>query len=181
MVTAQQNRIDGSSNPFAGAYSDQCTFWAQQRYHALTGVWTPCTGNGYQWASQAGASGWYVTTQPPTGVPSIICLQPGTQTADRNFGHVGVVERINGDGTVYTSNYNVYPHIGDKVVVYVTFTIGNGVSFIYAGNNTGSLSKSIQMATFVGNGVATLGTTYSLSSNSTIAETLSSMYLLLAL
>lgn len=166
------NRVDGNGNPFAGSFGDQCTYWAQKRYHDLTGIWTPCTGNGYQWASQAAANGWIVSSQPPTNQPSVICLQPGVQLSDRNFGHVGVVERVNSDGSVYTSNYNVYPHIGDKVTVYVTFRTGNGVSFIYAGQNIGSLNNLIQFTSFIGNNLNTLNRTYTLSSNATIADAL---------
>lgn len=175
MTQTQTNRRDGNGNPFGGALNGQCTYWAQQRYHQLTGIWSPCTGNGYQWASQAGLAGWIVGSQPPPNSPSIICLQPGTQGADRNFGHVGVVERVNGDGSVYTSNYNVYPNLNNKVVVYLTFHTGNGVSFIYAGNNIGSLSP-LAKAVSAGISYATgLGATYALSSNATIAEFLSSM------
>lgn len=174
------NRVDGSGNPFSGAFSDQCTYWAQKRYHDLTGIWTPCVGNGYQWASQAAARGWLVSSQPPNQ-PSIICLQPSVQGSDRNFGHVGVVERINADGSVYTSNYNVAPHIGDKAIVNVTFRTGNGVSFIYAGRNIGTLNGMIQFTSAIGNNLSALGKTYALSSNSTVSDALVAMDELLEL
>lgn len=175
LVPNPTSRVDGKNNPFAGRFGDQCTYWAQERYHSLTGVWTPCTGNGYQWASQAAANGWIVTSRPPSGQPSIICLQPGVQGANPAFGHVGIVERINSNGSVYTSNYNVYPHIGDRVTVYITFHTGNGVSFIYAGNNIGSINGLVQFSTAVGNGLSTIGQTYTLSSNATVAQALSKM------
>lgn len=173
--TASSNRRDGNGNPFAGAYGDQCTFWAQQRYHDMTGIWSPCTGNGYQWASQAAANGWIVTSQPPKNQPSIICMQPGIQLSDINFGHVGVVERVNSDGSVYCSNYNVYPHIGDKITVYTTFRTGNGVSFIYAGNNVGSLNLFNQIAGSAGSILNNAAKTYTLSSNSTVSDALISL------
>ena len=175
MAQTNTDRRDGTGNPFTGALNGQCTYWAQQRYHQLTGIWTPCTGNGYQWASQAGIAGWKVTSQPPNA-PSIICLQPGVQGADRNFGHVGIVERINGDGSVYTSNYNVAPnHLNDNVVVYLTFHTGNGVNFIYAGDSIGSLSPMSKFAVATINYATGLGTVYTLSSNTNVADFLATM------
>ncbi|MDQ2716248.1 MAG: CHAP domain-containing protein [Chloroflexota bacterium] len=92
----------GSLNRFAYG---QCTYWANMRYHQLTGHWVPWLGNAYQWSAGARASGWVVSATPK--VPSIIVLQPGVQGAG-GYGHVAVVERINSDGSVYASNYNWY-------------------------------------------------------------------------
>ena len=103
----------------------QCVYWADLRYHQLTGWWVPWTGNAYQWSAGAAASGWVVSSTPK--VPSIIVLQPGVQGA-WGVGHVAVVERINSDGSVYTSNMN---WAGWDVVSYVTFTPGPGVSFVW--------------------------------------------------
>jgi surface antigen len=115
--------VAGSSlNNFAFG---QCVYWADLRYHQLTGWWVPWTGNAYQWSAGAAASGWVVSSTPK--VPSIIVLQPGVQGA-WGVGHVAVVERINSDGSVYTSNMN---WSGWDVVSYVTFTPGPGVSFVW--------------------------------------------------
>ncbi len=108
-----------------GSSFGQCTYWADIRYHQLTGVWVPWSGNAAQWASGAAASGWVVSSTPR--VPSIIVLQPGVEGAF-SIGHVAVVERINSDGSVYTSNMN---WSGWDVVSYVTFTPGPGVSFVW--------------------------------------------------
>jgi len=97
------------------------------RYHQLTGYWVPWLGNAYQWSYGAAASGWVVSSTPR--VPSIIVLQPGVQGAG-GYGHVAVVERINSDGSVYTSNMNWYSNGGWDIVSYVTFTRGPGVSFV---------------------------------------------------
>ena len=112
----------GGLNRFAFG---QCTYWANMRYHQLTGYWVPWLGNAYQWSAGAAASGWIVSSTPR--VPSIIVLQPGVQGAG-GYGHVAVVERINSDGSVYTSNMNW--NGGWDVVSYVTFTRGPGVSFV---------------------------------------------------
>jgi surface antigen len=76
----------GSLNRFAFG---ECTYWANMRYHALTGYWVPWLGNAYQWAYGASSSGWIVSSKPR--VPSIIVLQPGVQGAGY-FGHVAIVE-----------------------------------------------------------------------------------------
>lgn len=110
----------------------QCTYWANSRYHALTGHWVPWNGNADQWVAGARAAGWSVSQTPH--VPSIIVLMPGVQGAS-NYGHVAVVEHLVTGATpttVYTSNMNWYANGGgwDKVS-YVNFTIGNGVYFVW--------------------------------------------------
>jgi surface antigen len=111
--------------------TDQCTYYASKRYHELTGIYVPWSGNASQWASQAMSYGWVNSASPV--VPSIICLQPGVQLADSNYGHVGVVESINKDGTVETSdlNWGITPEQRASITT-VKFTPGTGVSFIYA-------------------------------------------------
>lgn len=105
-----------------------CTYWANLRYHQLTGVWVTWMGNAYQWADGARAAGWNVSQTPH--VPSIIVLMPGVQGAS-GYGHVAVVESASGN-TVHTSNMNWYANGGgwDKVSYY-DFTAGSGVYFIW--------------------------------------------------
>lgn len=105
-----------------------CTYWANLRYHQLTGIWVTWRGNAYQWAAGARAAGWNVSQTPH--VPSIIVLMPGVQGAS-GYGHVAVVESASGN-TVHTSNMNWYTNGGgwDKVSYY-DFTAGSGVYFIW--------------------------------------------------
>lgn len=117
----------GGGGPYRFAYG-QCTFWANMQYHALRGFWVPWLGDAYQWAYGAKMSGWIVSSTPI--VPSIIVLQPGVQGASY-FGHVAVVEKINPDGSVYTSNYNWYANGGWNTLSYWTFKPGPGVSFVW--------------------------------------------------
>ena len=119
------NGGSGGLNRFAYG---QCTYWANMRYHQLTGYWIPWLGNAYQWVAGAQASGWVVSSTPK--VPSIIALQPGVQGAS-GLGHVAIVERINKDGSVYTSNYNWYAGGGWGILSYYTFYPGPGVSFLW--------------------------------------------------
>ncbi|HEU5381831.1 MAG TPA: CHAP domain-containing protein [Ktedonobacteraceae bacterium] len=105
-----------------------CTYWANLRYHQLTGNWVTWTGNAYQWAQGARMAGWNVSQTPH--VPSIIVLMPGVQGAS-GYGHVAVVESASGN-TAHTSNMNWYTNGGgwDRVSYY-DFTAGSGVYFIW--------------------------------------------------
>lgn len=110
----------------------QCTYWANYRYHELTGFWVSWTGNAYQWVAGARAAGWNVSQTPH--VPSIIVLGPYVQGA-WGYGHVAVVENIV-DGatptTVHTSNMNWWNNGGGwNRVSYADFTVGNGVWFVW--------------------------------------------------
>lgn len=163
----------GSYNVFAANFGNQCTYWAAQRYHAMTGIWVPMTGNAYEWDAEARAAGWIVASTPPRNVPSIICMQGNAgQGVESGFGHVAVVERVNADGSVYTSDYNWYPHVGDSVVVYVTFKPGRGVSFIWANNNAGELPVVQKAVNTVVTQVQNAKKTYSLASNASVATAL---------
>ncbi len=111
------------NDPFTAG---QCTYWADYRYHQLTGYAVTWTGNADVWAINAASTpGWVVSSTPH--VPSIIVLQPGTQYAGP-YGHVGVVERINSDGSVYTSDWNI---VGWGVLSYQTYQSGPGVQYIW--------------------------------------------------
>jgi surface antigen len=118
---------DGStSNRF---FMGQCTYWANIRYHELTGIWVPWLGDAYQWYFQALAYHWHTSDHPNPDGPSILVLGPYTQNAYSALGHVAIVERDNGDGTVLTSNMH-WPVLGE--VSYVTFHYpASGTHFIW--------------------------------------------------
>lgn len=128
---AAQLNGDGSGSlnwPFG-----QCTYWANYRYHQLTGFWVSWIGDADQWAIGAKAAGWNVSTSPH--VPSIIVLMPYIQGA-YGVGHVAVVESVNDSVTpeiVHTSNMNWYANGGSwGHVSYADFTVGTGgVYFIW--------------------------------------------------
>lgn len=105
----------------------QCTYWANLRYHELTGYWVPWNGNADQWVTGAKLAHWGYSPAPH--IPSIIVLQPGVQSAGY-LGHVAVVESINADGSVVTSNMNWGP-FSTTNVEYVTFHPGPGVEFVW--------------------------------------------------
>jgi len=107
-------------------YYGQCTYWASMRYHQLAGVWIPWQGNANQWAGGAARNGWVVSSTPK--LHSIIVLQAFVQGAGY-YGHVAIVEGINPDGSVLTSNWNWGG--AWAITTYATFNPGPGVNFVY--------------------------------------------------
>ncbi len=105
----------------------QCTWWADQRYYQLHGIFVPWkTGaDAANWIDQAHQFGWHVSDTPTTG--SIIVLQPGVQGA-YSAGHVGVVERLLSDGSVIASSMNWGSN--PATVTDYAFHPGPGVAFI---------------------------------------------------
>jgi surface antigen len=106
----------------------QCTWWATERYHTLTGYYVPWTtnANANQWTARAYEFGWHVSDQPSVG--AIIDFQAGVQLAS-DVGHVAIVEKINSDGSLTTSNMNILGHPFGSVVD-LTNHPGPGVTFI---------------------------------------------------
>lgn len=104
-----------------------CTWWADQRYYQLHGVFVPWTtnANAWQWASDAYQFGWNVSSTPTVG--SIIDLQPWVQGA-YGGGHVAVVEQVLSNGNVIASSmsWGANPY----AVTYWEFSPGPGVTFI---------------------------------------------------
>jgi surface antigen len=83
----------------------QCTWWANQRYFQLHGVFVPwgMNADASQWVQRAQDAHWQVSSQPMEG--AIIVMQPGVQGA-YGYGHVAVVERVLEDGSVVASSMN---------------------------------------------------------------------------
>ena len=120
-----------ANHPPTGSYNwfpyPACTWWADQRYHALHGVYVPwrTQADAWEWTARAQQFGWKVSTRASMG--AIINLQPWVQGA-YGLGHVAVVEKVYGDGSVLASNmsWGSNPYS----VVYVHFYPGSGVTFI---------------------------------------------------
>lgn len=93
----------GKAYPFS-----QCTWWVYIRRHQLG---LPCGsyfGNGGQWANSARAHGYRVDRTPSAG--AIMVFAPGQDGSSPVYGHVAVVERVNGNGTVTTSECGARLH-----------------------------------------------------------------------
>lgn len=108
----------------------QCTWWADAHYHTLAGYYVPWAGDAYAWLMGAQVSGWHTSATPPSDRASIIVLQPGVQGANTTYGHVGVVEQVNSDGNVTTSDLNWGS--APTQVTSVIFQPGVGVAFVWA-------------------------------------------------
>lgn len=116
--------MQGTANLFPYG---QCTWWANQRYYQMHGVYVPWTTNSdaWAWTNQAYNFHWHVSSSPTVG--AIVDLQPWVQGA-YGLGHVAVVEQVLGNGTVIASNMNWGAYYWE--VVDVEFSPGPGVTFI---------------------------------------------------
>jgi len=112
----------GNLNRF---FYGQCTYWANMRYHQLTGHWVPWLGNASAWRFQAVSYGWVVSTTPH--IPSIMAFDPYVQGAGY-YGHVAIAESMNGND-ITTSNWNAGG--AWATTTYITNHPGPGVYFIY--------------------------------------------------
>lgn len=161
-----------NSNLYVNA-STQCTWWAAQRYHDLTGFWVPWTGNANQWYGNARSWGWTQSTTPPAGIPSIIVLQAGVQGADPVYGHVAVVEKVNSNGSVQASNLNWGTTAAQRATKgrIWTFWPGNGVGFVYAGDGVGSTGSTNSPLSFL----TSAAKTFSLAPNADVTTFLAAV------
>lgn len=112
-------------NPFAAHYSNQCTYYAEQRMAQQTGMYMPVTGNAYQWADQARAGGWTVGSSP--AVNSVVVLPRGSFGSQ--YGHVAWVINISG-GQLQVQDYN-WNWVGAIVTTH-WLTPPSGTSYIYS-------------------------------------------------
>jgi N-acetylmuramoyl-L-alanine amidase len=119
-----QQPVTGTDNPFP---YPQCTWWANDRFHQLHGVYVAWTtqSDAYQWTDRAQEFHWQVSSQPTVG--AILDLQPWVQGA-YGLGHVAIVEQILDNGHVIASsmNWGANPY----QVTDFEFVPGAGVTFI---------------------------------------------------
>jgi surface antigen len=118
----------GQTVNYRNAYPfGQCTWWAAQRYYQLHNVSVPWMNNSNagEWVGRAQNFGWHVSSVPKVG--SILVLHQNVQGAG-SVGHVAVVEKVLGNGTVIASSMNWGNH--PRKVTNSWFHQGSGVSFI---------------------------------------------------
>lgn len=85
------------------AYSfSQCTWWVYVRRHQLGLPVGSYMGNGCMWANSARALGYWVDNTP-RHVGDIMVFAAGQAGSDPTYGHVAIVEKINPDGSIETS------------------------------------------------------------------------------
>lgn len=95
--STNNNSGQGTSNgDYGNGYvAGQCTWWAYERRRQM-GIGTPSyLGNGGQWYATAPSYGLRVDHSPQVG--AAISFLPGQAGADGFYGHVGVVEAVNGN------------------------------------------------------------------------------------
>ena len=116
-------RVSGQ-NPFPYG---QCTWWADQRYYQLHGVFVPwrTNSNAWQWNTRAYQFGWSVSAVPHVG--DIMVLQPGVQGA-YYMGHVAIVEQVLSSGRFIASSMNWGANRWG--VTNAQFYAGSGVTFL---------------------------------------------------
>ena len=130
-ASSSTTKTVASANPPVGTTNvfpyGSCTWWADQRYYELHGVFVPWTtqSDAWEWTARAYQFGWRVSSSPSVG--SIIDLQPWVQGA-YGLGHVALVEQVLSNGQVIASNmsWGAYPW----QVTDVQFAPGPGVTFI---------------------------------------------------
>ena len=89
-----------------GGYFGQCTYYMYNRFAQLgSPIRTTGLGNAAEWPANAAAAGYGVSATPRAG--TAIVFQRGVGGADPVYGHVGFVERVNADGSLFISEMNV--------------------------------------------------------------------------
>lgn len=94
------NSVGGSAYP-----ARQCTLWAYLRRSQLGLPVGSYMGNGAEWANTGRRLGYLVNRTPHVGAVMVFARgqRVGNWTADWQYGHVAVVERVNADGSVLIS------------------------------------------------------------------------------
>ena len=100
-----------NTNPYeaAGVGLPNCTCYAWGRFWEIgdpndTGEHKPVnlpTGDGYEWFGRAVSGGYYETGQTPR-LGAVICFSDNNHPT--SGGHVAIVEQINNDNSIVTSN-----------------------------------------------------------------------------
>lgn len=80
----------------------QCTWWVYVRRHQLGLPVGSYMGNGSQWADSARGLGYWVD-RTARHVGDVMVFRAGQAGSDPAYGHVAIVEKINPDGSIETS------------------------------------------------------------------------------
>ena len=100
---------DHADGDTGNAYSfSQCTWWAYKRRHQLGLPAGSHMGNGAQWAATARRLGYWVDRQPRQG--DVMVFKPGQAGSSLFYGHVAIVEQVNDDGSIVTSECGAAYH-----------------------------------------------------------------------
>ena len=98
---------DHSAGDYGSSYEySQCTWWVYLRRHQLGLPVGTHMGNGNMWANSARERGFWVD-RTARHVGDILVFAAGQYGSDEAYGHVAIVEKINADGSVETSESGV--------------------------------------------------------------------------
>lgn len=89
----------------------QCTWWVYVRRHQLGLPVGSHMGDGRMWANSARALGYWVDRNA-RHPGDIMVFAPGQAGSDRYYGHVAIVEKVNSDGSIETSESGAKLHGG---------------------------------------------------------------------
>ncbi len=116
-----------STNVFATAgnryAAGNCTWYAYERRAQMGRPVGSFWGNANTWASNARAAGYLVNRTPAAG--AVLADQTGY------FGHVGVVERVLGNGDIVITEMNNYAYGGYNIVNSRTISAGQAAAYQY--------------------------------------------------
>lgn len=87
----------------------QCTWWVYVRRHQLGLPVGSHFGNGNMWADSARGLGYWVD-RTPRHVGDVMVFRAGQAGSDPFYGHVAIVEKINPDGSIETSESGASLH-----------------------------------------------------------------------
>lgn len=113
---AQEPAFQAPASPVASYGTNwyphgECTWYAFERRKQLGKPASGSWGNAYNWASAARSQGLAVNNTPSVG--AIIQTNAWSNGA-HGFGHVGVVEQVNPDGSIMISEMNWSNGLGGK-------------------------------------------------------------------
>ena len=98
---------DHSTGDFGNSYGfSQCTWWVYLRRHQLGLPVGSHMGNGNMWANSARQRGYWVD-RTARHVGDILVFAAGQYGSHEAYGHVAIIEKINADGSVETSETGV--------------------------------------------------------------------------
>lgn len=100
-----------------------CTWYAYERRMQLGRPVGSFWGNASSWGIYARSAGYVVNNQPQAG--AVLVERSGY------YGHVGVVETVNSDGSITISEMNNYAYGGFNIVNKRTISAGQATSYTY--------------------------------------------------
>lgn len=100
-----------------------CTWYAYERRMQLGRPVGSFWGNASTWGIYARSAGYTVNNKPAAG--AVLVERSGY------YGHVGVVETVNGDGSITISEMNNYAYGGFNIVNKRTISAGQASSYTY--------------------------------------------------